>query len=125
MKKLLALLILCSCGYAHADSIRTPDGYSCSFDPDSNAYELSLSGNIADSNDDNTYFNHMSDYYSDRDQNSIGVNFTWKFGRPKQLDCNKLFRLAVHEKEAQVKLLKKKLEVLNASENVNWDDATK
>lgn len=119
MKKLLLALIASAFAtQSFADTIRTSDGISCSFDSDDSPYEVRTYAESGAYDSEQT-----NDYYSNQDDSRIGLEFTWKFGAPKRLDCDKLYALELRTKEAKVKELEKKVEMLESAaslSNVQW-----
>lgn len=123
MKKLtLAVAIALFTTPALSDTIRTSDGISCSFDSDDSPYEVRTyaesGANEYDQSGSNDYYNGY-----DGNDNRVGIEFTWKFGAPKRLDCDKLYALELRTKEAKVKELEKKVEMLESAaslSNVQW-----
>ncbi len=100
---------------ANADTIRTADGISCSFDADESPYEVSLYAENGALDEDSTAWD------SNTDQTTVGVQFTYKFGTPDRLDCGKLYNLELRSKEARVKELEAKLEALETVNAATWN----
>ena len=123
LKKILILFVAASSFNALADSVRTSDGVSCSFDANSNPYEVSA--DIGKTNDDAEYWQRgaMGSRADSSDEMEYGLTFTYKFGSPKQLDCNKLYQIELKEKTLRTKLLEKKLELMEAGAKINWNES--
>lgn len=117
MRLLLVLSILFAIP-TWADTIRTADGISCSFDADDSPYEVEayVEGGRDDysSNYDNGYNN------SDRDDNRVGLKLTYKFGGPDRLNCDTLYQLELRDKSAKVKQLEAKIKMLEAAQDIKW-----
>ena len=120
MKKALLIFVAALSFNSFADSIRTADGISCSFDSDDSPFSVE------------TYAETGSDDYSDRDTEvnedsyhrdggRIGVKVIYKFGGPRRLDCNELYQLELREKNARVKQLEARLKVYEQASKVEWD----
>jgi hypothetical protein len=122
MKKIiiaiLAVFTFAACQPAVADTIRTADGISCSFDADDSPYEVETY--IESGSDD--YNNNYNDGYSntDRDDHKVGVKLTYKFGGPKRLNCDTLYQLELRDKSAKVKQLEAKIKMLEAAQDIKW-----
>lgn len=117
MKRFLLLTLLLS-NVALADSIRTADGISCSFDSDDSPWEIETYAETGRDDYDST----NSDYSNNSNSNDskVGVKLTYKFGGPRRLDCNSLYQLELRSKEAKVKELEAKVKALEAASNIKW-----
>ena len=121
MKKLTSLLVLLS-GVTMADTVRLSDGNSCSFDADDSPWELSLQTKASDGK------GKRHDPYNDRkgwdarNDYEVGAEISYKFGGPKRLDCSKLYNIQLNMKNAELKLLKQKLQILESHASINWDN---
>ena len=114
------LLLLLSIGAAHADTVRTSDGSSCSFDSDDSAYEVSL---YARSNNRDTRQNNFQNFHNNYNDNGeqIGIEFTYKFGGPKRLNCDSLYQIELRTKTAQLRLLEQKIKTLEKAQLIKWN----
>ena len=123
MKKLSGILLLCAFSSASfADTVRLSDGNSCSFDAGDTPWELGFTADHVDgSNSDSR--NGYNPYDADRLSNEyrVGVELSYKFGGPERLDCSRLYNMQLQSKEAELKALQKKLEMMEASEGIKWD----
>lgn len=100
-----------------ADSIRTSDGISCSFDADDSPWEVEAYGE--NGREDYDYHGNVPSG-NQRDNNKVGVKLSYKFGGPKRLNCDTLYQLELRSKEAKVKELEAKIEALEAASNITW-----
>lgn len=116
--RILLLLSVLFATPAWADTVRTADGISCSFDADDYPYEVQAY--IESGSDD--YNNKYSDGYSstDRDDQKVGVKLTYKFGGPKRLNCDDLYQLELRDKSAKVKQLEEKIKLLEEAQDIKW-----
>ncbi|WP_298439203.1 hypothetical protein [uncultured Ferrimonas sp.] len=112
MRLFLACLLLSSS--ALADTVRTSDGVTCSFDSGDTPYQLE------------TYVDKGSDHYdgynydqSQRESN-VGIKFTYKFGGPKRLNCDALYRMELRAKEARLKQLEQQIKAMEAVAAAQW-----
>lgn len=113
--KIISLLFLISLStVAQADSIRTSDGISCN-NSNTTPYEISSFVNTNDERGVN--YGHPVE----TDDVSVGVKFSYKFGGPDRLDCNKLYKLELRTKEAQVKQLEEKVKLLEIASSIDWE----
>lgn len=117
MKRLIPLLFVFAAP-AMADSIRTSDGITCSFDADETPFELRTYGETGSS--DKAY---NGDYWSknNEDEFRAGVELTYRFGGPKRLDCDRLYQLELRSKEATVQELEAKVKALEAAQGIKWN----
>ena len=111
----LMLLALVSTGVL-ADSIRTSDGISCSFNSDDTPFEIT-----AYTEKDLADYDGQNSYYDDNTQSRIGLKFKYKFGGPKRLDCDKLYQMELRDKEARVRQLEEQIKAMEAVNSVDWD----
>lgn len=119
MKKLITLTLALFSSASFADSIRTSDGISCSFDADESPFEVSVYAENGTFDEDQE--SGYGDYYSDSNQNSVGIQFTYKIGTPARLDCGKLYALELRTKEARVKELEAKIAAFESASTVSWN----
>ena len=113
--------VLVMCNYTLADSIRTSDGITCTFDSSDTPYELTTY--IENGRDDSDY-NNQGGYYNSNEENSEtkgGVEFVYRFGGSQRLDCDKLYQLELRTKEQKVKMLEMKLRKMEAMMDVQWE----
>ena len=115
MRLFLVLFALLSTG-VFADSIRTSDGISCSFDAGDTPFEIIAytEKDLADYDGENSYFN-------DNTESRIGMRLKYKFGGPKRLDCDKLYQMELRDKEARVRQLEEQIRAMEAVNSVDWD----
>ncbi|CAL9980337.1 hypothetical protein VPHD479_0230 [Vibrio phage D479] len=120
MKKLLVALAITAFSVpVFADSIRTADGISCSFDADDSPYEVEAYIENGDESYDSRYLDGYN--ASDRDDNKIGLKLTYKFGGPKRLNCDTLYQMELRSKEAKLRELEAKLAAIEAAQSINWE----
>ncbi len=125
-KTLLSLALVAISGASMADTVRLSDGSSCSFDADDNPWEIALEGKNIDKDGNgnglSTYNN--KNYYnsSDSDEQHIGLKLSYSFGGPKRLDCSKLYNIQLNTKDAELKLLQQKLEILQSNALIDWEN---
>ena len=118
MKKILLGLMLVSSA-TMADTVRLSDGNSCSFDADDTPWSLSFEAKRVDK-DDNGYYGTNKRFYN-QDENHVGAKLTYSFGGPERLDCAKLYNIQLNTKNAELKLLEQKLQILQSNASINWD----
>ncbi|AUS02721.1 coil containing protein [Vibrio phage 2.275.O._10N.286.54.E11] len=120
MKKIafIALMTIGVIPNTYADTIRTSDGISCSFDADDSPYEVESYIEQGDFNSNSNY----NDMYTDsiQDDQRVGVKLTVKFGGPKRLNCDKLYQLELRSKSAKVAELEAKVKALEAAQDIKW-----
>ena len=105
-----------------ADSVRLPDGTSCTFDSYNSPWELSLGTTVKNNNSDFEKFpNHTPRANSEIDDVSVTGQIKYKFGGPKRIDCSRLFELQLRIKEAELKDMEMKLEKLKDASTIEWD----
>ncbi len=125
-KTLLSLALVAVSGASMADTVRLSDGSSCSFDADDNPWEISLEGkNVGKNNDGSKFYKADGDSYndySDSDEQHIGLKLSYSFGGPKRLDCSKLYNIQLNTKDAELKLLQQKLEILQSNALIDWEN---
>lgn len=126
-KTLLSLALVAVSGASMADTVRLSDGSSCSFDSDDNPWEIALEGkNIAKDDNDNgvSRYGDNKNYYtnSNFDEQHIGLKLSYSFGGPKRLDCSKLYNIQLNTKDAELKLLQQKLEILQSNALIDWEN---
>lgn len=114
MKTILFFLVLFP-ALVLADTVRTSDGSSCSFDADDNPFKLKT---YAEKEVDN-YDSSIS--YNSKSESAIGVSLEYTFGGPKRLECDRLYQLELRDKEARVKELEARVAALEAVNSVDWD----
>ena len=128
MKKTLISIALVTLSSASmADTVRLSDGSSCSFDADDTPWELSLEGKNINKDD---FDNGVSPYGSNKnyhtnsnfDEQHIGLKLSYSFGGPKRLDCSKLYNIQLNTKDAELKLLQQKLEILQSNALIDWEN---
>ncbi len=124
------LLFLFFSNVVIADSIRTSDGITCSFDSDDKDYEVRafVEGydNGGDYLNNGLFSNKPIENYnisSDSSHGEIkgGIELTYKFGGPERLNCNKLYLMELREKELKLQQLEAKIKKLEAVGNINWN----
>lgn len=104
--RLSLLLITCLSTTALADSIRTSDGISCSFDADDSPFKIET----YTEKDLSDY--HGRDYETDQRESRVGFKLTYSFGGPSRLDCDKLYQIELRAKEARVKQLEQQIKAM-------------
>ncbi|WP_422449400.1 MULTISPECIES: hypothetical protein [unclassified Endozoicomonas] len=119
MKKLIAIAAMTLSMHVFADSIRTADGISCSFDADDSPWSVETYAEMGNDDYDNQYERGHNN--SVRDNNKFGVKLVYKFGGPGRLQCNDLYQLELRDKEARVKQLEAKLKMYEKASNLAWD----
>ncbi|PTP50621.1 hypothetical protein [Vibrio splendidus] len=102
-----------------ADSIRTSDGTSCSFDTSSSPYQLKA----YIENGSDTSNEYSSGYSNDsyQDDRTVGIEFTYKFGGSDRLDCGKLYQLELETKLLELQIMKERATKLEAAQSIDWD----
>lgn len=122
MKKLLIALMFVSSA-SMADTVRLSDGNSCSFDADDTPWEMSFYGENINKNNDGSFSGseHQGQGLYDKDEFKVGTKLTYSFGGPKRLDCSKLYNIQLNTKDAELKLLQQKLQILQSNASINWD----
>ena len=121
MKKLTLLLASVSLG-TMADTVRLSDGNSCSFDADDSPWELSLITSARDGQGKRHDAYHDRKGWDKRNDYEVGAEISYKFGGPTRLDCSKLYNIQLNMKNAELKLLKQKLQILESQASINWDN---
>lgn len=121
MKKLTILLASVSLG-TMADTVRLSDGNSCSFDSDDSPWELSLNTKAMDGRGKRHDAFYDKGAWNRENNYELGAEISYRFGGPKRLDCSKLYNIQLNMKNAELKLLKQKLQILESHASINWDN---
>lgn len=128
MKKYLLISII-SCfsvtltSNALADSIRLPDGTSCSFDTYNSPWELEFGSSVRDVQNeykDNPFYSSKPN--SEVDDVALNASITYKFGGPERLNCGRLYELQIRIKEAELKTMELQLKQLEEAAEIDWDE---
>lgn len=125
LKKPSITLLLMTCApSAFADSIRLPDGTSCSFDSYNTPWEFTVGTSVRGT--DNDYEKLQNDIRNGRpnsqmDDFNIKGEIKYKFGGPDRIDCSRLYELQLRVKEAELKDMELKLQKLRDATNIEWD----
>ncbi|NKB39487.1 MAG: hypothetical protein GKR86_00245 [Ilumatobacter sp.] len=124
MKKLfLSAVLACVSSATLADTVKLSDGNSCSFDADDTPWEVSLEGKAKQADNDGvSRYHDPAGYYNNNDENHIGLKVSYRFGGPKRLDCSKLYDIQLRSKEAELRLLKQQLDILQSNASIDWND---
>ena len=128
MKKvLLTSLILLGSTVAHADSIYL-DNMSCTqseFQP----FDVTITGSTGKNDGGTNNFNSTNNYYAnakeDRKDNRMELSFSYRFGGVKPINCNRLYDLAIQEKQSELELLNRKIYAFKNLENLDWSNKSK
>ena len=124
-KTLIALALIGASSVSMADTVRLSDGNSCSFDSDDTPWEMSFYGEQSDKQNGGQIagngHNGGANSIYDRDEFKVGTKLTYKFGGPKRLDCSRLYNIQLNTKNAELKLLEQKLQILQSNASINWD----
>lgn len=121
-------ILLCTLGTSfitHADSIRLPDGTSCTFDTYNSPWELSVSTAARDNDTDYEKFSDpvlRPKSNVDRDDFEVRGQIKYKFGGPERLQCGRLFELQLRIKEAELKKLEMQMAKLEKAQDIDWDE---
>ena len=127
MKKLVLALTLSSIStLTLADSVRLSDGNSCNFDADDTPWELSFNTSHSNKKENGIsgYNKDLGGQYDTWDNNGeieVGATLKYKFGGPQRLDCSKLYNIQLRTKDAELKLLEQKLQILQSNASIQWD----
>lgn len=117
MNKLILALCLVS-PLSLADSIRTSDGTSCTSDTNNSPFEVETY--VEGGNSQDEYFNSINSM-NQSNNNQAGIKLTYRFGGPKRLACDKLYKMELETKRLELQLLRKKLKMMEAGKAANWD----
>lgn len=116
MDKVVVIILLLLFSYSltsNADTYRSSDGASCSYNRDHSDLEVKLY--VEGKNDE-----HSATYSSSGKSNSIGVELVYKIGAPAKMDCNRLYEMDLLHREAELKKLKKQLELMSKVSDLKW-----
>ena len=103
-----------------ADTVRLSDGNSCSFSSNDHPWEFAVSGKKHDVEEQPGSFLYRQ-RARDLDRYEMGLSLKYKFGGPRRLDCSKLYNIQLSSKEAELKMLREKLKILESSPYIKWD----
>ena len=118
MKKFALTLCLLP-SLALADTVRLPDGNSCSFDSGTTPWRFKIESKKSDRDEEDLGTFRNRDFQ--RDEVSVGASLTYSFGGPKRLDCSRLYEMQLRTKEAELKQLEQKVKLLSQAEGLKWD----
>lgn len=119
MKIVFLTLFITVSIFANTNRITTSDGITCETISES-AYEVQSYAEASNNDSDGYSGNSLEN--SKNNQQTVGIKFIYKFGKPKSLDCKKLYNLELRQKEAKVKELEEKIKALQISNKIDWKE---
>lgn len=125
MKRLIiAAFSAAAAPFVQAGSIYMDD-MSCN-QTDFQPFTVSVSSSTGDNNS-STYnqSTYIDSSYSSSDDNRATITFSYQFGGAKPIDCNRLYNMALRQKEGELKLLERKLAAFENLEHLDWSNVAK